>query len=51
LLRQQSGDVCGTAKVLAAVGIAEAEIGAETGAEVITIKEDHRRAGGLQMIA
>jgi hypothetical protein len=40
----------GAAEVLAAVGIAEAEVGTEAGAEIITIKEHDGLAHGLQMI-
>jgi len=50
LIGEQLRQVRGTAQVFAAVGIAEAKIGAEAGAEVIAIEEYDRSACGLQMI-
>jgi hypothetical protein len=47
---EELGEVRGAAEVLAAVGIAEAEVGTEAGAEIITIKEHDGLAHCLQMI-
>jgi hypothetical protein len=50
LIRQEFGEVSGAAEVFAAVFVRVAQVGAETGAEVIAVEEDDGAVLGAEMV-